>query len=183
MDLFEAIARRHSYRGPYKSIPVSGEDLKKIIQAGIGAPSGKNAQTTSFIIIDDKEIIREISSMPGANTAVQQARAFIACIVDREPNLIYHGFSFQLEDCAAAVENMLLAITALGYASVWIDGWLRVEERGQKISELLELPADKKIQVLLPIGVPVEIREQKEKKPFEQRVSFNRWINRGVREE
>lgn len=175
MDLFETIARRHSYRGPYKSTPVSGEDLKKIVQAAIVAPSGKNAQTTSFIIIDDKEIIREISSMPGANTAIQQAGAFITCIVDREPDSIYHGFSFQLEDCAAAVENMLLAITALGYASVWIDGWLRLESKAQRISELLELPAGKKIQVLLPIGVPAEIHEQKEKKPFDQRASFNRW--------
>ena len=177
MDLFEAIARRHSYRGPYKSTPVSAENLKNIVRAGIEAPSGKNAQTTSFIIIDNEKLIREISSLPGANTAVQQAGAFIACIVDQEPDSIYHGFSFQLEDCAAAVENMLLAITALGYASVWIDGWLRLESKAQRISELLELPADKKIQVLLPIGVPAEIREQKEKKPFEQRASFNRWSN------
>lgn len=53
MDLFEAVARRHSYRGPYTDQPVPREDLRKIVQAGIQAPSGRNEQTTSFVIIDD----------------------------------------------------------------------------------------------------------------------------------
>ena len=35
--------------------------------------------------------------------------------------------SFGAEDCAAAVANMLLAITAVGYATVWTDGALRRE--------------------------------------------------------
>lgn len=49
-----------------------------------------------------------------------QARAFIACILDKNPEAVYEGHVFQVEDCAAAMENMFLAITALDYASVWI---------------------------------------------------------------
>ena len=40
MDLFDAIARRHSYRGPMLDQPVSRDDLRRIVQAGIQAPSG-----------------------------------------------------------------------------------------------------------------------------------------------
>jgi len=175
MDLFEAIAKRHSYRGSYRDQPVPRDDLRRIVQAGIQAPSGKNAQTTTFVIVDDPAIVRQIASLHASNLAVQQARAFIACIVDQHPQPVYEGHSFQIEDCAAAVENMLLAITALGYASVWIDGWLRVNDHAARISKLLGLPAGKLIRVLLPVGVPAESWPQKEKKPFEQRAWFNRY--------
>lgn len=179
MDVFEAIAQRHSYRGPFRDQPVPRDDLRRIVQAGLQAPSGKNAQTTAFVIVDDADLVRKIGGLPSANQAMQQARAMIACIVDEQPEAVYEGHNFQVEDCAAAVENMLLAVTALGYATVWIDGWLRVEKRAETIGRLLELPEGKIIRVILPIGVPEEKRLQKEKKPFEARAWFDRYGGAG----
>jgi nitroreductase len=175
MDIFEAIEKRHSYRGAFQDKAVPKEDLQQIVQAGIQAPSGKNAQTTQFVIIDDADILRQIQEMHPRNYAMQQARAYIVCIVDRDPEKIYEGYAFVVEDCAAAVENMLLAVTALGYATVWIDGWLRLEQRAERISQLIQLPEDKIVRVLLPLGVPVEQRSQKEKLPFDQRAWLNRY--------
>ncbi len=175
MDVFEAINRRHSYRGPFLDRPVPREDLQRIVQAGIQAPSGRNMQTTSFVIIDDPELVRRVAAMHENNLAVQQARAFIACIIDRRPEAVYEGHSFQVEDCAAAVENMLLAITALGYATVWIDGWLRVQNRAEQIGRMIGLPESKVLRILLPLGVPAESWPQKEKKPFAERAWFNRY--------
>jgi nitroreductase len=60
MDLFDAIARRHCYRGAYLPQPVSREDLRKIVQAGLDAPSGKNGQTTTFVVVDDEAILSKI---------------------------------------------------------------------------------------------------------------------------
>jgi nitroreductase len=174
MDVFEAIGKRHSYRGPFRDQKVPRLDLKKTVQAGLQAPSGKNEQTTSFVIVDETDLVRQIGSMPAANKAIKQAQAFIACVVDRQPEAVYEGHSFQIEDCAAAVENMLLAITALGYATVWIDGWLRLEGRADAINRLLSVPEGKTVRVLLPLGVPEETWPQKEKKPFESRAWFNR---------
>lgn len=175
MELFDAIARRHSYRGPFLDQPVPREDLHRIVQAGLQAPPGKNAQTTAFVIIDDPSLVQRIDAMHPTNKAMQQARAFIACIVDTHPEPIYEGHSFQIEDCAAAVENMLLAITALGYASVWIDGWLRMEGRAETLARMSNLPKGKMVRIILPIGVPAEIHTQREKKPFAERAWFNRY--------
>lgn len=175
MDLFEAICLRHSYRGPMQSTPIPRQDLERIVGAGIRAPSGKNAQTTAFVIIDAPEILKVLQGMHPANKAMQQAPAMIACIIDKQPEKIYEGYDFQLEDCAAATENMLLAITALGYASVWIDGWLRVAERGETVAELLNLPDNKKVQILLPVGIPMEQWPQRERRPFSTRVTYNRY--------
>ena len=44
----------------------------------------------------------------------------IVCVADPRP--VFQTMSFVLEDCAAAVENILLALTSLGYATVWFEG-------------------------------------------------------------
>jgi len=175
MELFDAICLRHSYRGPMENTPVPREDLERIVGAGIRAPSGKNAQTTQFVIIDDPELLHALHDLHPANKAMQQAPAMIACIIDKQAEKVYEGYDFQLEDCAAATENMLLAITALGYASVWIDGWLRLKGRGEAVASLLNLPPEKKVQILLPVGRPTEQWEQKERHPFSTRVTYNRY--------
>lgn len=173
MDLFEAIKKRHSYRGSLTEQPVELNDLRTIVEAGISAPSGKNAQTTQFIIINDPDIISELNALHPANQTMNQASAMIACIIDQQPQQIYEGYSFQLEDCAAATQNMLLAITALGYVSVWIDGWLRVQNRAKKVAEILQIPPDKKVQIILPIGRATEQWQQKDRLKFEQRTCLN----------
>ena len=175
MDVFEAIARRHSYRGLFLPDPVPRADLERIVQAGLQAPSGKNEQTTAFVIVDDPDLLAAIRSFPGANAAVRSARACIACVVDAAPGAVYEGHHFQVEDCAAAVENMLLAVTALGYATVWIDGWLRVRDRARRVGDLLGVPPAKTVRILLPLGRPAEAHRQKEKLPFAARAWFNRY--------
>ncbi len=175
MDVFQAIAERHSYRGRFLTDPVPPDDLRRIVEAGLMAPSGKNMQTTTFVIVNDPERVCKIAALPKANTAIREARAFVACVVDRQPEPVYEGHAFQIEDCAAAVENMLLAITALGYASVWIDGWLRVDRRAEIIGEWLRVPPTKIVRVLLPIGKPAETAERRPKKPFAERAWFNRY--------
>ncbi len=175
MDLFEAIKERHSYRGRFQDQPVPREDLRKMVEAGLLAPSGKNTQSTTFVIVDDPDLVARINAMATGNVAMRDARAWIACIVDTQPEAILERHHFQFEDCAAAVENMLLAVTALGYATVWIDGWLRIGDRARLVGELLGLPKGKTVRVLLPIGVPAEVYPSPEKKPFEERAWFNRY--------
>lgn len=172
MDLFEAIKKRKSYRGGFEDIIVTNEHLIMIVGAGLKAPSGCNRQTTEFVIVDEPEILKMIHQMPGANKPMQQCKALIACIIDKKP---VEEFSFQIEDCAAAVENILLAIIALGYETVWLDGWLRVHNRAQEVGKLLGVPKTKIIRVILPIGIPNEEYKQPMKKQFHQRAFFNKY--------
>ena len=170
MELFDAITKRHSYREHFKDEEVPVEDLKKIVKAGIQAPSGCNAQTTSFIIVDDPELLKKMSSRL---TSKAMASAKAAIVVLYEMREVYHDFSFYKEDYAAAVQNMLLSITALGYASVWLDGTLRLERRRHAIAKLLGVPKHLTVATLLPIGVPSVDVPKKERKPFEERAWFN----------
>jgi nitroreductase len=172
MDVFEAISKRHSYRGTFRPTPVPAEHLRQIVEAGLLAPSGCNAQSTTFVIVNEPDLVKLISQL-STGRAMLSAQAYIACVVNEVPVAAIAGMSFEVEDCSAAVENMLLAITALGYATVWIDGWLRGQSRAEKIAEILGLPAGKRIRVILPIGIPAEPLAPPVKKPFEERAWFN----------
>jgi nitroreductase len=172
MDLFEAIRSRHSYRGPFLASSVPREDLRRIVEAGIQAPSGYNAQTTSFVIVDETDLIVKVADILG-KAKLREAPALIVVLMDADGSP-GESYRFGVEDYAAATENMLLAITALGYASVWIDGALRSERRAERIAELLGVAARLSVRVVLPVGVPAETRAQQPKKSFEERAAFNR---------
>jgi len=174
MNVFEAIEKRHSYRGAFTDAPVPRGDLLKIVEAGIRAPSGFNLQSTEFVIVDDADLIARIGEITG-NKTVSRSKALIACVSQEVRPPSAPEMSFEIEDCSAATENILLAITALGYASVWIDGCLRRENRAARVGELLGVPEDRTVRIVLPVGVPAEERAQKEKKAFEQRARYNKW--------
>ena len=57
MSILELIFNRRSYRGPYENASVPREDLRRIMAAGLAAPSGCNKQTTSLIAVADPVLL------------------------------------------------------------------------------------------------------------------------------
>lgn len=176
MELFQAIRERYSYRGAFAPEAPSEEELRKIVQAGLDAPSGKNLQTTRFVIVSDPDQLARIRGVLPEYPYISTAPAFIAlfCDADITPTA-EQPLRFEVEDAAAATENMLLAITALGYASVWLDGMLRSGQRAEKVGAILGLPDGARLRILLPVGRCAESYPRREKKPFEERVRFDIW--------
>ena len=172
MDLFEAIERRHSYRGAFQPDPVPETDLWKIAEAGVRAPSGCNRQTTHICVITDPQKLAAVAALL-PRPVVQTARAILAVVTDNRP--AYGDVSFEPQDYSAAVENILLAITALGYASVWLDGALKNDNIAQSIGDIIGLEDRKHftVSVILPVGVPEEILPQHSRLPLKERVTFN----------
>lgn len=169
MDFFEAVEKRHSYRGEFKDQPIPKEDLVKMMEAAIKAPSGLNHQTSGFVVVTDPKLragLSEIFPHKGLATAP-------AVIVALSSHVeAYKGKAFEIQDYAAGVENLLLAVTALGYATVWTDGETADGDRAERIAKLLDIPAGQTVRALLPVGLPVEAGRQREKKPLNERVRF-----------
>jgi nitroreductase len=143
MEALEAIAKRRSVRS-YTGDPVSKEDLLKIVDCGRLAASGSNRQPWDFILITDKEMIAHLKI---AADWMEKAGAVIAVVVDPTSR-------WWVEDGAAAVENMLIAATALGYGSCWLEGYTL--QREYEFKKLLGIPEDRRLMTLVPIGVPTE---------------------------
>lgn len=60
LDLFDAIKGRTSIRR-FKDLPVPDEDVRKILDAGRLAPSANNTQPWSFLVIRDRETLRQMA--------------------------------------------------------------------------------------------------------------------------
>ena len=173
MDLFDVIKNRFSYRGPYESTPVPQEDLRKILEAGLAAPSGCNKQTTSLIALDDPELVKSIFNILKATGFTGKIPpAGICVLTQRIP--AYENYYFNVQDYSAAIENILLAITALGYTSCWIEGQITERSETQaEIAKILNTPKEYIVVGFLPVGVPKGDVRRPRYKAFSERAWFN----------
>ena len=171
MTTLEAIAARKSYRGPYQPTAVPREDLIKILEAGCAAPSGCNKQTTSFIAVDDPAILSQFAEIIGSTTS-RTCTAMI-CILTRKI-IAYDDRTFYIQDYSAAIQNMLLTIADLGYASCWYEGRATGPDKiGYRMQQLLGVPEEYELVCFLPVGVPENALKSVPKLPLEERAWFN----------
>lgn len=73
------------------------------------------------------------------------------------------------------MENILLAATALGYASLWLDGYTGSGNNSRLLAEILNVPSHLTVRTILPVGVPAEEGKQRERKAFEERVYLEKY--------
>ncbi len=163
MELLDAIVKRRSVR-EYDPVDIPREHLEKVLDAGRRAPSGGNLQPLEYVVITDKELINKLGRV---QRSVGQASAIITIVAHPEVS------KFWLEDASAAAENMLLTIVDLGYASVWVEGTLTPHE--EWVKDLLGVPGDRHLLIMLPIGKAKVVPPPKEKKPLAELVHWNRY--------
>jgi len=161
LDALEAIRKRRSVR-KYTGEPIPREDLEKIVDAGRLAATGSNKQPWDFIVITNRETINKLKV---AVRWMDKAVAIIAVVMDPSSR-------WWVEDGSAAVENMLIASTALGYGSCWLEGYTLPHE--EEFKALLGVPEEKRLLTLVPIGVPAEW-PSKEKKPLNAVLHWEKW--------
>ena len=171
MDTLQAISSRRSYRGKYLPTPVPREHLHQILEAGYHAPSGCNKQTTSFIAVDDPDLLKQLHSV--IDPPVGETAPAMICVLTRKI-IAYRDRTFYVQDYSAAIENMLLAIEDLGYSSCWIEGHITDTDRiGDKMAAILGVPDEFELVCFLPVGIPEEPAKPVSKQPFSERC----WLN------
>jgi nitroreductase len=143
MEALEAIRKRRSVR-KFTGEIISREDLEKIVDAGRLAASGSNRQPWEFIVVTDRELINQLTVV---GKWMEKAGAIIAVVLDPYSR-------WWVEDGSAAIENMLIASTALGYGSCWVEGDSLPRE--EEFKTLLGVPKGKRLLSLVPVGVPEE---------------------------
>lgn len=173
MTIFEAITERYSYRGAYKNAPVPKEDLQKILAAGLAAPSGNDLQTAYLIGVDEEYLLKAAAGILGWKTLLSAPAGICVATYNFQA---YRSTAYNIQDYSAAIENMLLAIVGLGYASCWIEGEIIAFPDQQKaFSKLLNIPREFTVVAWLPIGIPIKQGYRVTHKPFEERAFFNQF--------
>jgi nitroreductase len=169
MDTLEAIHTRRSIR-KYEDKPVAEEAVEELLRAAMTAPSARNAQPWHFVIFDERELLQKVSKI-NAN-AYMAAEAPLAILVCGDLSL-EKSAGYWPQDCAAAVENMLLAAHAMGLGAVWTGIHPR-PKREKGFRELLDLPENIMPHSMIVIGHPAEPSARQDRYKAD-RVRKNGW--------
>ena len=165
MDAIEAIMTRRAQRA-FGPGPVESEKLKQVVDAGRHAMSARNLQPWQFLIIRDRERLREIGALCTTGRFVSDAPAAVVVLKDTN-NVRWADI-----DCAQAVQNMATAGWSLGLGTCWVGNF-----DGQKIGQLLGVPAEWAIFMILAFGYPSTANPPQSRplKPRRDVLHYERW--------
>jgi len=172
MDFFEAVEKRYSHKDKFlpNSVPISV--LEQIAKAGLAAPTGNNSQYVRLVILPDNKSLIPLHDI-SPNDILLSAPAAIAVLTD--PSAQMYQWNFAVEDYSAAAAQMLLAATALGYVSLWLDSPYFDEDKQKAAVAVLGAPESYHLRVVLPIGLPDGEVKRRSKMTFEERVSYRKF--------
>jgi nitroreductase len=163
MGLLDLILTRRSIRR-YENKDIPEEVLQQILETGRQAPSAANRQPIHFVIVTDRDILKNLCDNL-INRFVKYAPIAIVGCADIKSLLTG---KWAVVDATIAMENMVIAAWTLGIGSCWIGAC-----NEKKVKELLKIPDKWKFVALLTLGYPAEQPKQRKKKPFEKMCSFN----------
>lgn len=151
-ETLSCILSRRSIR-KYTGNPVPESTVETLLKAAMNAPSACNQQPWHFVLITDKAVLGEISTIHSGFTQLKDAS--LAILVCGEPGIAILG-QYWCYDCAAATQNILLAAHACGLGAVWLGIHPEGGEDSDTISRLIGLPKGIKPFSLIPVGYPAE---------------------------
>jgi nitroreductase len=158
-DILDIIFKRRSVRH-YTDQAVDREILIHLLQAAMAAPNACNSQPWEFVVVTDPERLEHLRSK------LQFARynAPAAIVVCGNPAIANNTVARQywVQDCSAAIENILIAATGMGLGSVWI-GIYPLPSVIRPVQEVLHIPKD-----VTPLGMVYVGYAAEEKKPRTQ---------------
>jgi nitroreductase len=171
MDVLTAIHTRRSIRR-YTKEPVAPEMIHTLLDAAMIAPSAGTAQPWQFVVIDDPALLAKAPGInPYAAMAVDAPLGILVC-----GDLSAEKFpGYWVQDCSAAVQNLMLAATGLGLGSVWT-GIYPMEDRVEGFRQLCGLP-----QHIVPLGLVVvghpDMRAESKSRYSAAKVRHNVWTS------
>ena len=168
--VLENIMTRTSIRS-YLEKPVEDSKIRYILQAAMAAPSAKNLQPWSFVVIRSKESLNALAdALPYAKMLPKADVAIVVC-GDISKSLPIEGYWAQ--DASAVSQNILLAAHALGLGAVWTGVYPR-SERIIPVKEILDLPEDIIPLNVIPIGYPAKDYTPRDKWD-ESKIHYEKW--------
>lgn len=152
---------------------ISEAQLDTLLRAAMAAPSAINKQPWAFIVVTDEEKIAALgAALPYSRCSNKPAVAIIPC-GDLSKAIEGEMANFWINDVSAATENLLLAAHSMGLGAVWT-GLHPDMNRAKMVQDMLGLPEHIIPLCVVPVGVPAEQPEIKDKyKP--ENIHYNQW--------
>ena len=163
MEVFDAVRTVLAIR-QFQEKPISEPIVHQIVEAGHVTASSINGQPWHFIVIQDKEMLRQLGTLARTGPYIAQAPLAIVIGMENSP--------YAVSDASRAIQSMILTAWAEGIGSNWV-GF----ENLQQINPVLGIPEEITILAILPFGYPVATvgKGKKKRKPLGEVAHRERW--------
>ena len=154
----DIIKKRRSIRVYDPAKPVTREQMNKMLEAAMLAPSACNSRPWEFIAVTNRELLDKIAWIhPHARMCATATAAIIIVAIPQTSGLCVGYFP---QDCAAAAQNILLEAVSLGLGACW-SGIYPIKDLILPFRELFNIEEPKIPFCVITIGVPAEIPGQR----------------------
>ncbi|GER91208.1 NADH dehydrogenase [Dictyobacter vulcani] len=163
MEVFDAIRTVLAVR-QFQDKPIPEDIIHEIVEAGHLSASSMNGQPWHFIVVQDKETLRQLAPLARTGPYIAQAPMAIVVAMEHSP--------FAISDGSRAIQSMILTAWARGIGSNWV-GFDNLEQ----VRPLLDIPEDINVLAVLPFGYPVSATSKgaKKRKPLGEIAHSERW--------
>jgi nitroreductase len=141
----------------YSPAAVSEAAVQKLLEAAMAAPSAAAKDPWRFVVVRDRRTLTEIATALPNGQMIAGAALGIAVCGDLQA-AHDQQLSYLLQDCSAAIENLLLCAHVLGLGACWLGIHPR-EQRMNSLKQILSLPASVVPVACISIGHPAEVKE------------------------
>jgi nitroreductase len=138
----------------YQNSPVSDDLVADLLRAAMAAPSACAKDPWRFVVMRSRATLNSIAeALPNGKML---AHAPVGIAVCGDLSVAHAGeLSYLLQDCSAAIENLLLAAHALGLGACWLGVHPR-QPRVEALTKILRLP-DRILPIsCIAVGWPAE---------------------------
>jgi nitroreductase len=143
MEAFEAVRTLLAVR-KYQDQPVPPEIIRRIVEAGRLTGSSMNGQPWHFIVVQNRDTLRQLGALVKTGPYIAQAALAIVVAIQRT--------TFSVSDASRAIQSMMLTAWSEGIGSNWV-GF-----RGLTgVNSLLHIPDDIDVLAILPFGYPAQV--------------------------
>jgi nitroreductase len=164
MDVFDAVRTVLAVR-QYQDKPVPQDVVRQIVEAGRLTASASNKQPWHFIVVEDKNMLKQMGSLLTTGPYVSQAPLAVAVAVENT--------KWALSDGSRAIQSMILVAWAAGVGSNWT-GFLGGIDQ---VKQPLGIPDNYGVLAVLPFGYPAQPagKGKKNRKPLQEVASLNKY--------
>jgi nitroreductase len=140
MDVFDAVRTLLAVRN-YQDKRVPSEVVRRIVEAGRLTGSSMNRQPWHFIVVKNRDTLRQLGALAKTGPYIAQAPLAIVVVIERT--------IFSVSDASRAIQSMILTAWSEGVGSNWV-GFRGLEE----VKSLLSIPDELEVLAIIPFGYP-----------------------------
>ncbi len=177
MEALEAIRTRRTVER-FSKKPVEFDKVMAVCEAGGMAPSAGNLQPWKFVVLTDKDVIRnDLASCCLDQECVQTAQVAIVVVADEDLVERHYGLRgkrlYSIQNCAAAIQNMLLTAHVLGLGATWVGAF-----NEERLDDIIDIRDGARAQAVITLGYPAEQPSDKRMRHLDDIVRFGNYHGR-----